>query len=144
MKINPIIQNRISTTHTSYDVDLVLDYNITFINGESGVGKSAVYSFIQEMIIENKYIVCLNYLDKNKKYKNTIKNSKGKLFVIDNADLLLDTSMREYIAFDTKNQYIIIGRNPEGLMLNADEIYELVSERKDGRTKFVLKKTFDW
>ena len=143
MKVNPVVQNEISTIHTSYDVNLNLDNNITFINGESGAGKSAVYSFIQELTAENKNIRCLNYLDENKNYKNTIKRSKGKLFVIDNADLLLDNKMRRYIAADTENQYVIIGRNPEGLMLNQDEIYEISSESKDGRTKFTLKKTFE-
>ncbi len=143
MKISPVIQNEISTRHTSYDVDLKLDNNITFINGESGIGKSAVFSFIQELTTENKKIRCLNYLDENKNYKNTIKRSKGKLFVIDNADLLLDNKIRQYIATDTENQYVIIGRNPEGLMLTQDEIYEISSESRDGRTKFTLKKTFE-
>ena len=143
MKISPVVQNRINTSHTMYDVDLLLDNNITFINGDSGVGKSAVFSFIQEMMIENKNIRCLNYLDENKNYKNIIKRSKGKLFVIDNADLLLDDKLREYIALDYKNQYVIIGRNPKGLALNQDEIYEITSEKNNGRIKFSLKKSFD-
>ena len=78
MKISPVVQNRINTSHTMYDVDLLLDNNITFINGDSGVGKSAVFSFIQEMMIENKNIRCLNYLDENKNFKNVIKRSRGK------------------------------------------------------------------
>ena len=142
MRISPIVQNRLRTTHTSFEVDLVLDNNITFINGDSGVGKSAVYSFIQEMTTENKNIRCLNYLDKNKNYRNSIKRSKGKLFVIDNADVLLDTKMRRHIAMDTENQFIIFGRNPEGLMLSQDEIYEIDSKTADGITRFTLKKSF--
>ena len=142
MKIKPIVQNRINTKHTSYDVELSLDNNITFVNGESGVGKSAVFSFIREMATDNKTIQCFNYLDKKKNHKNAIKRSKGKLFVIDNADLLLDDHMRQYISLDTENQYIIIGRNPKGLMLTKDEIYELSSETADGRTRFTLKKSF--
>ena len=143
MKISPVVQKRIKTSHTLYDVDLILDNNITFINGDSGVGKSAVFSFIQEMMVENKNIRCLNYLDENKNYKNIIKRSKGKLFVIDNADLLLDDKLRQYIALDYKNQYVIIGRNPKGLALNQDEIYEITSEKNNGRIKFSLKKSFD-
>ena len=142
MKISPIIQDNLKTTHTSYDVDLELENNITFISGESGVGKSAVYSFFQELSTENKKIRCLNYLDQNKRYKNIIKQSRSKLFIIDNADLLLDTKIRQYIATDTKNQYVIIGRNPEGLMLTKDEIYELCNSTSNGRTKFTLKKSF--
>ncbi len=142
MKIRPIIQDSLKTTHTSYDVDIELGQNITFICGESGIGKSAMYYFLQELAIENKKIRCLNHLDQNKNYKNTIKQSRGKLFVIDNADILLDTKMRQYIAMDTKNQYVIIGRNPEGLMLTKDEIYELCSQTTNGRTRFTIRNCF--
>ena len=143
MKISPVVRKGIITTHTSYDVDLAFENNITFINGDSGVGKSALFSFIQEMTTEDKEIRCFNYLDKNKNYKSAIKLSKGKLFVIDNADLLLDNKMRQYIATDTENQYVIIGRNPEGLMLDQDEIYEIDSRREGERTKFSLIKSFE-
>ena len=63
----------------------------------------------------------------------------GKLIVIDNADLLLDDNMRWYIATDANNQYIIIGRNPTGLMLQQDEIVELYSETVEGKTKLWLE-----
>ena len=43
MKIKPIVMQEINTTHTSFIVDLHLDYNVTFITGDSGVGKSALY-----------------------------------------------------------------------------------------------------
>ncbi|WP_034445765.1 hypothetical protein [Butyrivibrio sp. AE2032] len=142
MKIKPIILDRITTKHTNYYVDLMLDSNVTFVAGDSGVGKSAVYSFLQEYSSEDKRVRCLNYLDYNKQYKNAIKSSKGKLFVIDNADLLLDDKMRQHIALDNYNQYIIIGRNPTALMLSQDEILELDSKNSDGITHFYLKKAF--
>ena len=143
MKIKPIILDHIQTKHTSFEVDFPLESNITFISGDSGTGKSAVYSFLQEMAAENKNIKCFNYLDKAKNYKTAIKQSKGKLIIIDNADLLLDDAMRQYIAMDDKNQYIIIGRNPTGLELTQDEIYELKSETKDGKTIFTLERVFE-
>jgi ABC-type lipoprotein export system ATPase subunit len=142
MKIKPIITDHIKTKHTSFEVDLRLEYNVTFISGDSGTGKSAVYSFLQEYAAENKNVRCFNYLDQKKAYKNSIKQSKGKLFVIDNADILLDDDMRRYIAFDDKNQYIIIGRNPTGLQLTVDEIFELQDTNVDGITLFRIKKSF--
>lgn len=142
MKIKPTVLDHIHTKHTSFEVDINLDYNVTFISGESGVGKSALYSILEEQAAEDKRIRCFNYLDKKKLYKNSIKQSKDKLFVIDNADILLDDSMRGYIALDGKNQYIIIGRNPTGLVLSMDEIYELNSENKNGKTLFTLRKQF--
>ena len=142
MKIKPVVTDHIQTRHTSFEVDFLLEYNITFISGDSGTGKSAVYSFLEELAAEQKNIRCFNYLDKTKNYKNTIKNSKGKLFIIDNADLLLDDSIRSYISFDRLNQYILFGRNPTGLQLTQDEIYDLHSAAADGKTVFTLKKIF--
>ena len=142
MKIKPIVLDRIQTQHTSYQIDFVLETNITFIAGDSGTGKSAVYSFLQELAAENKNIRCFNYLDQQLNYKNTIKRSKKKLFIIDNADILLDDDLRWYIATDEKNQYIIIGRNPTGLMLNQDEIMELSSQTQGEKIRFELKHCF--
>lgn len=143
MKIKPVITDHIQTKHTSFEIDLRLDHNVTFISGDSGTGKSALYSFLEEYAAENKNVRCFNYLDLNKKtYKGSIKQSKGKLFVIDNADILLDDNMRSYIAFDSENQYIIIGRNPTGLQLTVDEIYELKSEQAENITKIFIAKEF--
>ena len=138
MKSKPVVMDRISTTHTSFDVDLVLENNITLVNGYSGDGKSAVYSFLEELATEDKRIRCFNYMSINENYKNAIRRSKGKLFVIDNADVLLDDKTRMFIATDGNNQYLLFGRNPTGLMLVADNIWELSHEKKDVRTLFTL------
>ncbi len=142
MKTKPVVMTELKTVHTNFSVDFKLTHNITFINGDSGTGKSAVYSFIQELGTEDKRIKCFNYIDVNKGYKQAIKQSKGKLFVIDNADVLLDDNMRAYISMDSENQYIIIGRNPKGLELMSDDFFELESEKKDGIIRFFIKKTF--
>ncbi len=142
VRVKPLLTKEIKTKHTSFDVNLSLDNNVTFIQGDSGVGKSAVYSFIEELSVTDKRLKCLNYLDINKGYKNQIKQSKGKLFVIDNADILLDDALRGYIAFDSNNQYVIIGRNPKGLQINLSEVYKLVSSSRDGRTLFEIERAF--
>ena len=142
MRIKPIVLDRIQTTHTSYEVDFVLEANVTFIVGDSGTGKSAVFSFLQELAAENRTIKCYNYLDKKTGYKTAIKNAKGKLIIIDNADILLDDAMRWHIATDGKNQYILIGRNPTGLLLEQEDIMELSSKTNNGKTVFTLKHSF--
>ena len=143
MEIRTIVLDRIQITHTSYEVDFMFDSNITFVTDDAGTGKTLVFSFLQETAAENKNIKCFNYLDKAKNYKTAIKQSKGKLIIIDNADLLLDDAMRQYIAMDDKNQYIIIGRNPTGLELTQDEIYELKSETINGKTMFTIERMFE-
>lgn len=142
MKIKPVVTNIIKTRHTSFEIELQLEYNITFVSGESGTGKTALYSFLEEYSAEEDYIRCFNYLDKNKPYKSLIENSTGKLIIIDNADILLDDSFRSYIAMDEKNQYIIIGRNPAGLLLDIHEIYELKNQNVNEKTLFTLSKCY--
>lgn len=142
MRIKPVVLKHIQTTHTSYEVDFILEANVTFIVGDSGTGKSAVFSFLQELAAENRTIKCYNYLDKKTGYKTAIKNAKGKLIIIDNADILLDDDMRWHIATDGKNQYILIGRNPTGLMLDQEDIMELSSRTDNGKTVFKLKHSF--
>ncbi len=142
MEIKPVVCNRLQTNHTSFEVDFELTQNIMFLIGESGTGKSAVFSFLQELAAENKSIRCYNYLDINTNYKSAIKRSKGKLIIIDNADILLDDAMRQYIALDTQNQYIVFGRNPTGLLLHRGEIFELESQTIGEKTRFTIKKAF--
>ena len=43
---------------------------------------------------------------------------------------------------DGNNQYIIIGRNPTGLLLSTDEIYELVNSFTEGITTFSLNREY--
>ena len=66
MKIKPVITDQIRTKHTSFEIELQLENNITFISGNSGTGKSALFSFLQELTVEDKRIKCFNYLDKKK------------------------------------------------------------------------------
>ena len=55
---------------------------------------------------------------------------------------MLDDALRWYIATDVKNQYILIGRNPTGLMLDQEDIMELESSSDEGKTLFTLKHSF--
>ena len=66
-------------------------------------------------------------------------NTKGKLIVIDNADILLNDEARKYISLDDRNQYLIIGRNPKNLFATKDNLFELVSRKKGEQTEFVIE-----
>ena len=50
MKINPVVTNRIQTRHTSFQVDLHLENNITFLGGDSGTGRSTMFSIFEGTI----------------------------------------------------------------------------------------------
>lgn len=139
MKSKPIVMEHFSTVHTSYIVDFKFENNITILLGDSGTGKTAAFSFIRESMAVNPKIQCINYLDYQKDIKNTIRESQGKLIVIDNADILLDDDTRKYISLDEKNQYLIIGRNPKNLFATKENLFELISEKVGEQTRFTLK-----
>ena len=142
MKCEPKVMKHFSTVHTSFAIDFTFTNNITILTGHSAVGKTAAYSFIRECMAVNPKIVCLNYLDYQKNVKEILMQIKGKLIVIDNADILLDDETRKYISLDGDNQYLIIGRNPKNLFTTKDNLFELVSETTDEVTEFRIQPYF--
>ena len=87
----------------------------------------------------NPNILCLNYLDYQRDINNLIGQVKGKLIVIDNADILLDDETRKYISLDGDNQYLIMGRNPKNLFTTKENLFELVSQTVGEQVQFCLK-----
>ncbi len=140
MKSKPVVMEHFSTVHTSYVIDFNFTNNITILTGSSGTGKTASFSFIRECMAVNPEILCINYQDYQKDVRKLIEGETGKLIVIDNADILLDDDTRKYISLDDKNQYLIIGRNPKNLFTTSDNLFELVSEKKEEQTVFRLKR----
>lgn len=139
MKSKPMVMEHFSTVHSSYKINFIFTNNITILTGSSATGKTAVFSFIKECMAVNPNILCINYLDYQKDIKEMLEQTKGKLIVIDNADILLDDTVRKYISLDGNNQYLIIGRNPKNLFATKENLFELVS-RKDGEiTEFQIQ-----
>lgn len=139
MKSKPIVMEHFSTVHSSFIVDFNFSNNITILMGNSGTGKTAAFSFIRECMAINPKLLCLNYMDYQKNIKDIISHEEGKLIVIDNADILLDDDTRKYISLDDKNQYLIIGRNPQNLFATKENLFELESEKIGEQTRFTIK-----
>lgn len=139
MKSNPLVTSHYSTVHTSFIINFTFTNNITILTGASAAGKTASYSFIRESMALNPNILCLNYLDYQKDIKEILAQTKGKLIVIDNADILLDDATRKYISVDGDNQYLIIGRNPKNLFATKENLFELVSTKKGEVTEFQIQ-----
>lgn len=139
MKSKPIVIDHFSTVHTSFIVDFTFTNNITILTGDSGTGKTVSFLFIKECMAVNPNILCLNYLDYQRNIKEIVAQSRGKLIVIDNADILLDEAARKFISLDDKNQYLIIGRNPKNLFATKENFFELVSKKVGEQTELSIK-----
>ncbi len=139
MRSKPVVMKHFSTIHTSFFIDFTFTNNITILTGDSGIGKTAAFSFIKECMAVNPEILCLNYLDCQRDIKTIINESEGKLIVIDNADVLLDDELRKQISLDDRNQYLIIGRNPKNLFATKENLFELVSENFGEQIRLTMK-----
>ncbi len=139
MKSKPVVMDHFFTVHTSFIINITFTNNLTLLTGPSANGKTASFSFIRESMAVNPNIVCLNYLDYQKDIKEILIHEKGKLIVIDNADILLDDETRKYISIDGNNQYLIIGRNPGNLFTTKENLFELVSKKKGEVTEFQIR-----
>lgn len=139
MKSKPVVMEHFSTRHTSYIVNFKFTNNITILTGSSATGKSASFSFIRECMAINSNILCLNYTDYQKDIQEILRQTRGKLIVIDNADILLDDAARKYISLDENNQYLIIGRNPKNLFSTRENLFELVTRQVGEQIEFQLK-----
>ena len=139
MKNKPLVMDHFSTVHTSYVINFEFTNNITILTGSSATGKSASFSFIRECMAINPDILCINYTDYRKNIYEIIRQARGKLIVIDNADILLDDITRKYISLDEHNQYLIIGRNPRNLFATKENLFELVSRQIGEQIEFRLE-----
>lgn len=138
MKSKPVVMEKFSTVHTSYIINFQFSNNITILTGASATGKTASFSFIRECMALNPDILCINYLDYQKDIKEMISKVKGKLIVIDNADILLNDETRKYISVDADNQYLIIGRNPKNLFVTKENLFELISLKRGEQVEFQM------
>ena len=139
MKSKPIVMEHFSTVHTSFIINFTFTNNITILTGSSATGKTASYSFIKENMAVNPNIICLNYLDYQRDIKDILTQTKGKLIVIDNADILLNSEVRKYISTDGNNQYLIMGRNPQNLFATKENLFELISKTDGEVTEFQIQ-----
>ena len=126
-----------------YRAELNIDDNLTLINGDSGIGKTLIFNYLDRCSYDNDKIKCFNakYLEKIKldgksvqrALENRLKLIKKSLIVIDNAEIILDDRLRRYIAFDGDNTYMIFGRNVSGLWITENNIATLVRDTKNKR-----------
>lgn len=120
MNTRPVVRTELKYKYLGFNLDLDLKTNLILISDKSGTGKSFLYDIIKSQSIGDDVIgISCEEINNYQLVTilDTFKHAKNRLFIIDNADIMLDTETRRYIAFDTKNQYVLIGRDTSDLML---------------------------
>lgn len=122
----------------NYTVHLSLDDYLTLITGDSGIGKTLLFNYFDRQSHIRNDIRCINskYMDMICKKSNEqslclirlLKDTSRTLVIIDNADVLLTSKVRDFIVMDSRNTYVLFGRNVTGLWTTENNIAELVRD----------------
>lgn len=141
MYSKPEIMERMRLTRASCRADLEFWNNITFLVESAGSAGEMVCDMIREAAKRDTRILCISAEDKEEstEVRRVIRQAERKMIVVEHADLLLTDEMRRYIAFDKMNQYLIMGRNTDSLLLSRANLYELDVASDGVRTKIRLK-----
>lgn len=133
-----LIQKEFNVTDGNIKFNIRVKNGFTLINGNSCTGKTYLFNLLAKYgrlgLIEN--LRCLNVSTGTAMLKD-----KGKIFVIDNADIILHDSMCRKIARDDNNQYIIFGRDIRRYVATPDNIAELVESNGLIKLRYTFKST---
>lgn len=125
-----------------YKFDLIFKSNLTLVNGESGVGKSFIFNYmLNDALVNKKKIRCLDYrtvVNGDIDVYSLIKSNKGFVYVIDNADILLDSKTRLYMSLDERNQYIVFIHDVNGFKPEKNSFVELRVKNGIGYFKYLF------
>lgn len=139
-----MVYSNINLSGFGKNIKLKFYSRVTLLSGDSGIGKTLLYQMLNTISTSDKfkYIFCIN-ADMIERYDmNLLKilnYKKNQFIVIDNADLILEQKEREFILTNHTNQYLIIGRNRDGLGLGYNGLGELVVTNKQMYIKYKLK-----
>lgn len=121
--------------------ELKLKSRLTLIYGDSGAGKSFLYKLMLDKAraeMDSRFIF-FNYMVPDKKFiKSEILTQKDKVFVIDDADVILDNELRSLISVNTSNQYIIFTHSIDGYTLGKKNIAVLKIKNNKGVLEYPL------
>ena len=110
--------------------DLVFN-GLTYLSGDSSTGKTLLVSALKAYCaLYNIPLTVLDFASASSDILALLKSQKNSFIVVDNADILLGEEERDYISTDSNNQYLIIGRNPEGLYITNYIAKKLVFKNK--------------
>lgn len=115
-----MIYNQISFTALPFHYKLEFFDRITLVRGDSATGKTYLYQMLEDLRMTKAYgeIKLFNYKTEN--FHENLRLCREKFIVIDNADTILEEEDRQFINFETSNQYMLFLRNCDGLNLSAD------------------------
>lgn len=98
-----------------FHYDLEFQDETTLVGGDSGVGKTFLYSVLEDIRLTEEYSAIHLYNYKTADRIKEIFELRNCFIVIDNAAIILNNELKRFINFEPSNQYMLFGRNCTGL-----------------------------
>ena len=120
-----MIYKKISFREAPFTYELFFDDRITLVGGDNGTGKTVLYEILEDLKLTDEYnaIKLFNYKSDN--MKENLMKCKECFVVIDNADILIDDNIKQFINFEFSNQYMLFLRNCDGLNV-SDKSFKIM------------------
>lgn len=120
-----MIYKKISFRAAPFTYELFFDDRITLVGGDNGTGKTVLYEILEDLKLTDEYnaIKLFNYKSDN--MKENLMKCKECFVVIDNADILIDDDIKQFINFEFSNQYMLFLRNCDGLNV-SDKSFKIM------------------
>lgn len=98
-----------------FSYELSFDDRITLVGGDSGTGKTVLYQMLEDLRMTEQYSAIQLFNYKSYNIQENIEKCRNNFIVIDNADIIINDSIRKFINFEFSNQYMLFLRNCDGL-----------------------------
>lgn len=98
-----------------FSYELSFNDRITLVGGDSGTGKTVLYQMLEDLRMTKQYSAIQLFNYKSYNIQENIEKCRNNFIVIDNADIIINDSIRKFINFEFSNQYMLFLRNCDGL-----------------------------
>lgn len=130
-----LVLSGVSNNGNILKYDLDLRGNVTVVKGDSGTGKTLLCK-VAKQNIENygdKRLAVIDSSNKNIINMESLRNLKGKIIFIDDADLIKQKELFNFIVTDTSNYYIVFKRDSTDIKVSPNYVAIMVKDNNGVR-----------
>ena len=111
-----------------FSYNLLFEDRITLVGGDSGTGKTFLYEVLKDLRLTEPYCAITLFNYQSESILDGVSGCRNKFIVMDNADILLNNEIRQFINFECSNQYMLFSRNCDGLNV-SDKSFRVLQNR---------------
>jgi len=128
------MRSNLTFTYRNWTFNFSFKGRITVVDGDTSTGKSLFCDSLARAVNNDPSGNLKKISVYNSLYKCDLAALQGRsneFIVIDNADIILNDDIAEYIAEDLNNQYLIFARQPWDFRITPDNFAALINSNNE-------------